>query len=63
MLIVVTFGLVVASIVVGVVAIVRSAKSNSEFSLLGVKLSAGVGLALVGIGLLLAYVSGLWWEF
>ena len=63
MLIVVIFGLAVVSIVVGVIAIVRSAKSNTEFSLLGVKLSSGVGLALVGIGLLLAYFVSLWWEF
>jgi len=63
MLIVVIFGLAVVSIVVGVIAIVRSAKSDTEFSLLGVKLSTGVGLALVGIGLLLAYFASLWWEF
>jgi hypothetical protein len=63
MLIVVTFGLAVASIVVGVIAIIRLAKSNTEFSLLGVKLSTGVAVALVGIGLLLAYFTALWWEF
>ena len=63
MLIVVTFGLAVASIVVGVIAITRLAKSNTEFSLLGVKLSTGVAVALVGIGLLLAYFTTLWWEF
>ena len=63
MLIVVTFGLAVASIVVGVIAITRLAKSNTEFSLLGVKLSTGVAVALVGIGLLLAYLTTLWWEF
>ena len=62
MLIVVTFGLAVASIVCGVIAIIR-AKSNTEFSLLGVKLSTGVAVALVGIGLLLAYFTILWWEF
>jgi len=62
-LIVVTFGLAFASIVGGVIAIIRSAKSNTELSLLGVKLSPGVGLALVGIGLLLAYFTILWWEF
>ena len=62
MLIVVTFGLAVASIVCGVIAI-RRAKSNTEFSLLGVKLSTGVGLALIGIGLVLAYFTILWWEF
>jgi hypothetical protein len=42
MLIVVTFGLAFASIVGGVMAIIRSAKSNTEFSLLSVKLSTGV---------------------
>jgi hypothetical protein len=62
-LIVVTFGLAFASIVVGVIAIIRSTKSNTEFSLLGVKLSTGVAVALVGIGLLLAYFTTLWWEF
>ena len=62
-LIVVSLGLAFASIVGGVIAIIRSVKSNTEFSLLGVKLSTGVGLALVGIGLLLAYVTSLWWEF
>ena len=61
-LIVLTFGLALASIVGGVIAIIRTAKSNTEFSLLGVKLSTGVGVALVGIGLLLAYVTVLWWE-
>ena len=63
MLIVVTFGLAVAAIVGGVIAIIRSAKSNAEFSLLGVKLSTGSAVALVGIGLLLAYFTILWWEF
>jgi hypothetical protein len=63
MLIVVTFGLAFASIIVGVTAIIRSGKSHSEFSLLGVKLSTGVAVALVGIGLLLAYFTSLWWEF
>ncbi len=63
MLIVVTFGLAFASIVGGVIAIIRSTKSNTEFSLLGVKLSTGVSVALVGIGLLLAYFTILWWEF
>ena len=62
MLIVVTFALAVASIVVGVIAIIKSAKST-EFSLLGIKLSTGVAVALVGIGLLLAYFTTLWWEF
>jgi len=62
-LIVLTFGLALASIVGGVIAIIRTAKSNTEFSLLGVKLSTGVGVALVGICLLLAYFSILWWEF
>jgi hypothetical protein len=52
MLIVVTFGLAFASMVVGVIAIIRSATSNTEFSLLGVKLSTGSAVALVGIGLL-----------
>jgi hypothetical protein len=63
MLIVVTFGLAFAAIVTGVIGIIRSAKSNTEFSLLGVKLSTGVCLAMVGIGLLLAYFTILWWEF
>jgi hypothetical protein len=63
MLIVVTFGLAVASIVGGTIAIIRTVKSNTEFSFLGVKLSTGVGVALFGIGLLLAYVTILWWEF
>jgi hypothetical protein len=63
MLIVVTFALAFASIFGGVKVIIRTAKSNTEFSLLGVKLSAGVGVALVGIGLLLAYFTILWWEF
>jgi len=63
MLIVVTFGLAFASIVVGVIAIIKNANPNSEFSLLGVKLSTGVSVALVGIGLLLAYFTTLWWEF
>ena len=60
MFIVVTFGLALASIVVGIIAIIRSAKSNTEFSLLGVKLSTGVAVALVGMGLLLAYFTILW---
>ena len=63
MLIVVTFGLAVASIVAGTIAIIRTVKSNTEFSFLGVKLSTGVDVALLGIGLLLAYVTILWWEF
>jgi len=63
MLIVVTSGLAVASIVVGVIAIIRLVKSKTEFSLLGVKLSTGVAVGLVGIGLLLAYFTTLWWEF
>jgi hypothetical protein len=63
MFIVVTFGLALASIVVGIIAIIRSAKSNTEFSLLGVKLSTGGAVALVGMGLLLAYFTILWWEF
>jgi hypothetical protein len=63
MFIVITFGLALASIVVGAIATIRSAKSNAEFSLLGVKFSTGVGVALVGIGLLLAYFTILLWEF
>jgi len=63
MLIVVTFGLAVASIVGGTIAIFRTVKSNTEFSLRGVKLPTGAGVALLGIGLLLAYVTILWWEF
>jgi len=47
-LIVVTVGLALASIVCGVIAIVRSAK--------------GVGVALIGIGLLIAYITILLWE-
>jgi hypothetical protein len=61
--VVVTFGLALASIVVGIIAIIRSAKSNTELSLLGVKLSTGVAVALVGMGLLLAYFTILWCEF
>jgi hypothetical protein len=61
--IVVTFGLALASIVVGVITIIRSAKFNTEFSLLGVKLSTGVSVGLLGIGLLLTYFTILWWEF
>ena len=63
MLIVITFALTVASIVVGLIVIIRSAKSNTEPSLPGVKRSTGIGVALVGIGLLLAYFTLLWWEF
>jgi hypothetical protein len=63
MLIVITFGLAFVSIVGGAVAIIRSAKSNTELGLLGVKVSTGVGVALVGIGLLLAYFTILLWEF
>ena len=62
-MLIVTFGLAFATIVGGVIAIIRSVKSNTEFSLLGVKLSTGVGLALVGIALLLAYFTILWSEF
>jgi hypothetical protein len=62
-MLIVIFGLAFATIVGGVIAIIRSVKSNTEFSLLGVKLSTGVGLALVGIALLLAYFAILWWEF
>jgi hypothetical protein len=62
-LIVVTFALAFASVVGGLKAIIRTAKSNTESSLLGVKLSTGVAVALVGIGLLLAYFAVLWWEF
>jgi hypothetical protein len=59
----VTFGLIaLASIAGGVIAIIR-AKSNTEFSLLGIKLSTGVGVALVGVGFLIAYFAILWWEF
>jgi hypothetical protein len=54
MLIVVSLGLALASIVVGIIAIIESAKSKTEFSLFGVKLSTGVAVGLVGIGLLLA---------
>jgi hypothetical protein len=63
MLIIVTLGLAFVSIVVGIIAIIESAKSKTEFSLLGVKLSTGVAVALVGMGLLLGYVTILWWEF
>ena len=63
MLIVVIFGLAIASIVGGTIAIIRTVKSNTEFSLLGVKLLTGAAVALVGIGLLLAYFTTLWWEF
>ena len=61
MFIVIALGLALAFIVVGVIAVIRSAKSNAEFSLFGVKLSTGVGLALVGIGLLLACFTILRW--
>jgi hypothetical protein len=63
MLIIVTLGLAFVSIVVGIIAIIESAKSKTEFSLLGVKLSTGVAVALIGMGLLLGYVTILWWEF
>ena len=63
MLIVVIFPLAFATILGGIIAIIRSAKSNTESSLLSVKLSAGVGLGLVGVGLLLAYFAILLCEF
>jgi hypothetical protein len=47
----------------GAIGIIRSAKSNTEFSLLGVKLSTDVSLGLVAISLLLAYFAILMWEF
>jgi hypothetical protein len=59
----VSLGLLAFLSIVGGVAIIRTAKSNTESSLLGAKLSTGVGVALVGIGLLLAYFTILWWEF
>jgi hypothetical protein len=46
-----------------VIAIIRLAKSHTKFSLFGVQLSTGVAVVLVGIGLLLAYFTTLWWEF
>jgi hypothetical protein len=49
--------------VCGAIVIIRSAKSKTEFSLLGVKLSTGVGVGLAGIGLLIAYFAIFWWEF
>ena len=63
MLIVVTFGLALASMVIGVIAIIRIAKSHTEFSLLGIKLSTGRAVALVGMGLFLAHFTTLCWEF
>jgi hypothetical protein len=62
MLIVVIFPLAFATIVGGI-AIIRSVKSNTEVSSLGINLSAGVGLALVGVGFLLAYFAILLCEF
>ena len=62
-LIFLAFGLALASIVGGVIVIIRSAKFNTEFSLLGVKVSTGVGVGLVGIGFLIAYFTTLSWEF
>ena len=56
MLIVVILGLAFTSIVSGVTTIIRTMKSNTEFS-------TGVGIALVGIGLVLAYFTILLWEF
>ena len=61
MLIVVIFGLAFASIASGVCAIIRSAKSNTEFPLLDVKLPTGVIVALIGIVLILAYFATLLW--
>jgi hypothetical protein len=62
-MLIVTFALAFASIISGVTAIIRRGKSNTEFSLLGIKLSTGVAVGLVGMGLLLAYFATLWWEF
>ena len=55
-MLIVMFTLAVASIVGGVSAIIKRAKSNTEFS-------TAVGIGLVGIGFLLAYFALLWWEF
>ena len=58
-LIVITVALLaLVSIVGGIVAIVHGSTANTEFSLLGADLSTGdVGVALVGIGLLIAYFT------
>ena len=58
-LIVIIFGLLaLAAIVGGIIAIVYSSKANTEFSLLGAKLSTGdVGVAFVGIGLVISYFT------
>src|ERR687888_922720 len=58
-LIVITVALLaLVSIVAGIVAIVHGSTANTEFSLLGADLSTGdVGVALVGIGLLIAYFT------
>ena len=62
-LIVVTLGLAFASIVGGLIAIIKSAKSHTDSSLPGTKRSTvGVGVALVGIGLLMVYCAILLWE-
>ena len=50
--------LALVSIAGGIVAIVHGSTANTEFSLLGADLSTGdVGVALVGIGLLIAYFT------
>ena len=58
-LIVITVALLVlVSIVGGIVAIVHGSTAKTEFSLLGADISTGdVGVALVGIGLLIAYFT------
>jgi hypothetical protein len=58
-LIVLTCGLLALfSIVGGIVAIIRGPEANTEFSLLGAELSTSdVGVALVGIGLLITYFT------
>ena|SRR5437762_13250179 len=58
-LVVLTCGLLALfSITAGIVAIIRGSKGNSGFSLLGAELSnSDVGVALVGMGLLITYFT------
>ena len=58
-LIVLTCGLLALfSITGGIVAIGCGSKTNTEFSFLGAELSTGdVGIALIGIGLLITYFT------
>ncbi len=58
-LIVIIFGvLAFACVAAGIVAIVLNAKSQTEFDFLGAHLTTGhVGVAFVGIGLVIAYFT------